>query len=162
TGVGPTVNFTGVGGTFTLDAAGGSDTVTVNGTSGSDTIDVVRGSDTTVTVNGFLAVTLPTDSTEALVVLAGLGDDTINVSGSGPRSSDTVVVNGSTGLATVFYLSTGVGSAQLTGLGPIITISGTEHVTYLGQGGDVALTIDTFFIDGTEVLTSGSSVDAGT
>ena len=98
--------------TFTV-AAGGNDTVTVNGTSGSDSIAVARAATTTVTVNALKRIDMPAANTEALVVAAGLGDDFINVTGTGgpasltidgglPTASDTLTITNTTaGTTTV-------------------------------------------------------------
>lgn len=71
-------------GTLLLDegTAADGDQVTVRGTSAADTIGITRGGTSTVAVNGLKLISITTGAMEALIVDAGLGADTINVSGS--------------------------------------------------------------------------------
>src|SRR5205814_5184931 len=65
--------------------------VTVNGTSGNDTINAFRsGTNTAVQVAGLKTVTLPTATTERLVVAGGLGDDQLNVNVGAAIGSDVI------------------------------------------------------------------------
>jgi hypothetical protein len=73
------ITFSAVAGTLTLDPLGGSDTVTINGTAGTDTIAVQVTSTTTVQVNSLKTASLPIANVEKLVILAGQGVDTVNV-----------------------------------------------------------------------------------
>jgi hypothetical protein len=73
------ITFSAVAGTLTLDPLGGSDTVTVNGTAGADTITVQVTTTTTVQVNSLKTVSLPIANVEKLVIVAGQGVDTVNV-----------------------------------------------------------------------------------
>ena len=56
--------------------------MTIQGTAAGDVIAVVKGASTTVQVNALKTVTLPSASDENVTILAGDGDDTINVSGT--------------------------------------------------------------------------------
>ncbi|MAE61950.1 MAG: hypothetical protein CMJ49_11415, partial [Planctomycetaceae bacterium] len=80
----PTVSFSGLGttatnATLTVSGGVGSDHVIVNGNVGANAIAVNRTA-ATVDVDGLQRVTV---ASEALTVASGLGDDTINVSGTG-------------------------------------------------------------------------------
>jgi hypothetical protein len=78
-GVTQVITFSGVAGTLTIDPLGGSDTLTVNGTSGADTITVQVTTTTTVQVNGLKTLSTPIANVEKLVIMAGQGVDTVNV-----------------------------------------------------------------------------------
>ena len=153
-GLNTVFNFTGVTGTFTLTRPG-ADTVTVNGTSVGDTVSVVRGATTTVQENApatFKAISL-TANTEALVVAAGLGDDVINVSGSGgpaldvdgglPTASDTLnVTTGANAIVSVTFgtdPSTGVVDDNVSGN---VSFQGIEILGLTGSGAATGLTVN--------------------
>jgi Ca2+-binding RTX toxin-like protein len=150
-GLNQVTNFTNAGGTFTLDPLGGSDTVVVNGTSVGDTIDVVRGSPfTTVQVDGMQTVRVDGNA-EALSILAGLGDDTINVSGSEnetalnvdgglPTASDTL--NVTSGNVTVNLGNTNDSGVLNTNEGNI-NYTGIEAINLTDDGDGLASIIAT-------------------
>jgi len=95
-------------------------------------------------------------------VLVATGNMTgMFVEGGDPSGSDHVIINGTAGADAVTYQPTGLGSAAVTGLAVPINVTGAEHVLYHGQGGDDALTVDTLNIDGTQILTPGTAIDAG-
>ena len=126
---------------------GDGDLLTINGTTANDLIAVTRGADTTVLVNALKLVHVNAANIEALVIAAGLGDDTVTVSGSGgpaltvdagaPNASDTLVVAGAAGAANVFTVTPGTtnDSGSVT-LGVDVTqFIGVEKVTLDGGGG---------------------------
>ena len=75
---------------------------------------------------------------------APVGLATINVNADDPTAgSDTVVLNGTTGNDTVGFAPSGADAMTVTGLGPTINLTTTEHVNYNGQGGGDDLTVTT-------------------
>src|SRR5262249_12483127 len=138
-----TVNTTNTS-TLTVDAVAGTDTVTVNGTSAGETIAVVKGATTTVQVGGLKTVSLPAASDENVTVLAGDGDDTINVSGStsnnqiininggDPTASDTLTVTMSTAGATSVLPGATPDAGVITSPNGSTTFSGIEAITVTG------------------------------
>jgi hypothetical protein len=141
-GVNQTLNTTNTAAlTINDGTAGDGDTLTVNGTSVSDTIDVARGATTTVAVNSLKTISLTSADVESLVVSAGTGDDTIDVTGSGgpasltvdgglPTASDTLAVTTTT--ATVTY-GTDPSSGTLTTTGGPISFVGIEIISLTGD-----------------------------
>ena len=67
--------------TFTVSGGGNADAVTVHGSAAANTITVVRGSTTTVAVDATKRIDVAA-AAETLTVAAGLGADTINVTGA--------------------------------------------------------------------------------
>jgi hypothetical protein len=147
-------------GALSLDPLGGTDTVTVHGNSADNHITVDRDAPTTVQVDGLLAIELAA-TTEALVVMAGLGDDTITVTGTGgpaltvdggpPTPGDTLAVQ--TINATVTFggdltsgvLETsgddinfsGISTLELTGnTAGTLTVNGTHGDDAINQNGN--------------------------
>ena len=98
-----TVNRTGLNltsdlanvGSVTVDALnagavpGDADTINVYGTATKNTIMVNRGATTTVSVDTLQAIDITASTAEALVVLAGLGADSFQVTGGGGPASIT-------------------------------------------------------------------------
>jgi hypothetical protein len=93
----------------------------------------------------------------ALTINALGGDDTISlnnpntptlltgitVDGGDPTASDTLIVNGTTGIDTVGIDQLTSDGARVTGLGPTINIATAEHLIYNGQGGNDNITVTT-------------------
>ena len=115
---------------------------------------VVRGATTSVQVGTFDSVIMPAADTEALVVAAGLGDDVINVSGSGgpasltidgglPTASDTLnVTTGTNAIVSVTFgtdPSTGVVDDNVSGN---VSFQGIEVLGLTGSGAATSLTVN--------------------
>ena len=108
-----------------------------------------------------------------LVIDAGAGDDTItlnnpntptgltaiNVNGGDPTASDTVIVNGTAGTDAVLVSQLTIDGALITGLGPDLNVSTTEHLIYNGQGGDDAVTYETPATADQVIFTPGALPD---
>ncbi len=176
-----TVHFTGLEPVVDLVAAA---TLTINATNADNAINYSPGSAATnglVSIDGF--ETYQFSNKAALVLNALSGDDVVNmnnptvptgltsitVNGGNPTGSDTVIVNGRVDIAdaiTYTVVDTNSGSVAITGL-PTIVFNDAEHLEIDGQNDSVAvavadtLTINTFSIDGTQVLTPGSEFDGG-
>ncbi|MGD9723137.1 MAG: Ig-like domain-containing protein [Pirellulales bacterium] len=152
-------------------------TLTVNGTAADNAINYTTGS---VAANGLVTVdnfeSIEFSNKDELVINAGAGSDAINlnnpqvptdlvnivVNGFDPTASDTLVVNGTTAAETIAYAPDGVGSGDVTITAlPDVSFSGIEHLVIDGQRGGDTLNVDTFFIDGTQVLTPAVATDAG-
>ncbi|NLF09693.1 MAG: hypothetical protein GX594_17185, partial [Pirellulaceae bacterium] len=89
----------------------------------------------------------------------------INVTGNDPTASDRVIVSGSAGDDTITYRPTAIdaGTVQVNAL-PLITLTTIEGLTIDGLsslGNGDSLILDTWEIDGTQVLTPGSTFDSG-
>jgi hypothetical protein len=114
----------------------------------------------------------------SLTISAGAGSDTINlnnpttptgltsitVDGADPTASDTLIVNGTSGADTITYepgTTAGAGTISVNAQPPISMLH-SEHLIINGQGGGDTLKVDTENINGTQVLTPGSSFDSGT
>ncbi len=68
----------------------------------------------------------------------------ITVNGGDPAGSDTVLVNGTSGLDAINYTPTGVDSGTVqVGALPLVTVSAAEHLVINGQGGNDNLTVTT-------------------
>lgn len=130
----------------TVRAGGGANQITVNGT-GANTVQVTVDDGTRVTFAGNLTT---------LNVNAGAGDDVIavtpgaftgaggiNVDGGDPTASDLVIVNGTAGADNVTIDTLTADGARIAGLGAVVSITTTEHLKYMGHGGDDELTIVT-------------------
>ncbi len=152
-------------------------TLTVNGNAADNAINYSQGSFPTrglVTVDDHESIEFSNKT--ALVINAGAGSDTINlnnpttptgltgitVNGGDPTASDTLIVNGTAGSDTIEYMPSGVGNGSISigGL-PTVNFATTEHLIINGQGGDDSLTVDSFNIDGTQIFTPGTAIDAG-
>jgi hypothetical protein len=149
----------GVGGSVTVTHSSSSWTVTFTGGLGNTNVPQMTGALTVasgmVSVDSFEPITFTNKTTLTINGLAG--DDTINlnnpntptgltgitVNGGDPTASDTVIVNGTTGADTVTIDQLTLDGARVTGLGPTINVTGDEHLTYNGQGGDDSLTVTT-------------------
>jgi len=152
-------------------------TLIVNGTNADNAINYTQGSIPAhglVSIDGFETIEF-TNKTN-LVINALAGNDTINlnnpntptglasitVNGGDPTASDQLIVNGTVNADTITYRPTGFDSGVVSVAGlPVVAFSGTEHLTINGLGGGDDLILDTFEIDGTQVLTPGSTFDSG-
>jgi hypothetical protein len=151
------------GGTLTSRATHDNDTIALQFLGGANRIWINDGTVTafdnfqTVTLQGlFGSDTFNVHPTDLV------GVTTVNVEGGDPTASDTVVVNGSAGVDDITYQPTAFDAGNVAIVGsPVVNFTGTEHLTIHGLGGGDELTIDTFNIDGTQVLTPGSSFDSG-
>src|SRR5947209_6012724 len=174
TGVLPTVNVTNPG-VQTLTIGGGAlaNTVTVNGTSGIDTINVVKGATTTVQVNTFQTISLPSTSNGNVVVAAGDGADTINVSGTtangqilnvkgGEPGTIDPAVSDSLNITMVTAGTTDVNEGASPDTGSVFSpdgtteFSGIEAINLTGTGAD---TVEAEATDGNDTI--ALSNDAG-
>ncbi|MFO0943475.1 MAG: hypothetical protein U0930_22295 [Pirellulales bacterium] len=90
----PNINLSNVT-SLSIDAAGGSDSVTVIGTSSNDSIGVAKGASSVVSVNALLAVSILAASTELILVDAGDGNDTTNVTGTTASGQQLSILGGS-------------------------------------------------------------------
>ena len=124
---------TGVDGDFTIDGAGGTNTVTLNGSSAADAITLTGGATSVAAnVNGNQAVTLPNADTQALVVDAGLGDDTLTVDSSAFPVHVPVTYNGGLG-ADALVLQGGEAVSDTYSPGPQLG-SGSSTIDFGGAG----------------------------
>lgn len=130
-------------GTLTIDGALNVDTATVHGTDNADVINVDRTAGT-VEVVGRKIVTLT--SIEALVIAAGLGADTINVTGSGgpavlsvdggsDATSDTLTVTTTANLTTTVTPGSTPDSGSVSNTDGTVNFVGIEALTINGQAG---------------------------
>lgn len=111
-------------------------TLTINALGGSDTISLNNAS----TPTGLTGIT---------------------VNGGDPSGSDTVLVNGTSGLDAINYTPTGVDSGTVqVGALPLVTISAAEHLVINGQGGNDNLTVTTPVGGQVIVLDDGPLADA--
>ncbi len=69
------------------------------------------------------------------------GLTTINVNGGDPTASDSVAITGTEGTDAVTIDSVTHDGARIQGLGPVINVATTEHLIYIGLGGDDTLTV---------------------
>jgi hypothetical protein len=157
-----TVTYTG-GFVTTVNAGAGANQITATGTA-ANTVAVTVDNNTTM---NFVAL-------QTLNLNAGSGDDVIsvrpnalaitaiNVDGGDPTASDTVIVNGTAAQDNVTIAPTAADAATVTGLGPTINVTTTEHLTYNGQGGGDNLTYTTLAGETDNFLTPGVVPDAGT
>lgn len=157
----------------TLTGAGAAGAVVVNGTNADDDITVIAtgANDFTISVNAGPAVVF-TDAT-SLTVNSLSGDDDISlslvgltipvaVSGGQPTAgSDTVVVNGTAGADAVTITPSAADAATVTGVGPAISISATEHLIYSGGGGADAMTLVTPAGNTISYFTPGADANEG-
>jgi hypothetical protein len=74
---------------------------------------------------------------------------TITVNGGDPTASDKLVFNATTGADAGVYTPTGPGAATITGVGPAVTVTTTETITYNGNGGADTLTMNGTAVDDT-------------
>jgi hypothetical protein len=91
------------------------------------------------------------------------GLTSITVNGGDPTAgSDTLIVNGTAGADTITYRPNGIDSGSVTvNALPAISFNTIEDLIVNGRGGGDALTVDSTVIDGTLVLTPGSTFDSG-
>jgi|GEM_PF-923147 len=90
----------------------------------------------------------------------GLAD--ITVFGGYPSSSDTVIVNGTTGQDAIVVDELTADGARITGAQPVpVTMFDTEHLTIVGRGGDDTLTVTGTPADDRIVHTPGEALDEG-
>ncbi len=151
TGGGAVVNFAAVEAVSLTSGDGG--TLTVNATDDNDTIAAANlganlvwvNDGPVIIVNGFSTLTLNGrfGNDNFSISPAGFGVTEINVSGGDPTASDTVVVNGTASVDNVTIDQLTLDGARISGLGPTVNVSTTEHLTYSGQGGDDSLTMVT-------------------
>jgi len=83
------------------------------------------------------------DDTFNLTLGANFGFGAVNVTGGDPTASDTAIINGTAGLDAVNFAPTASDAMTITGLGPVISMTTTEHVIYNGQGGQDDITVTT-------------------
>ncbi len=158
---------------ISLTGAAAGDTLTANGTHGNDTIALqFLGGANRIWLNGQSVISLSSFGTVNLngrfgddkinVLPIGLvGVTTINVNGGDPTASDTLVVTGTAGQNNVVITPTGVDSATVTGLGPVINAATVEHLTYSGLGGNDVITFTGTAGSDTITHTPGTTDDAG-
>src|SRR5262249_45031208 len=131
--------------TTTADGGAGNDTVTRHATGADDTIDIVRGATTTVTLNLTTTLSVTAATTEALVIDAQVGDDAINVSGSG-GPGNLVIQGGSPSASDTLNVITGASAAVNYGTDPAsgviadltngnVAFEGVEIINLTGAGG---------------------------
>jgi hypothetical protein len=127
-------NLTAAAGGLTVDPLGGTNTVTVNGTASNDASTAARsGTNTTVQVNALQTVTLPTADTQALVVLGGLGDDTLTVNSTAGPVLVPLTYDGGLGTDSL-TLTGGTASSDTYTPGPQPG-SGTSTIVFTSGGG---------------------------
>ena len=158
---------------ITLAGATAGDTLTANGTHGNDTIALqFLGGANRIWLNGQSVISLSSFGTVNLngrfgddkinVLPVGLvGVTTVNVNGGDPTASDTLVVTGTAAQDNVVITPTGIASATVTGLGPIINAATVEHLTYSGLGGNDVITFTGTAGNDTITHTPGTTDDAG-
>jgi hypothetical protein len=154
----------------------------VNGTNADNAINYTQGSTAArglVSVDNQEAIEFGNKTTLTINGLAG--NDTINlnnpntptgltgiaVNGGDPTggAGDTLIVNGTTAADTVTIAPTAADAATVTGLGPTVTATTVEHLTYNGQGGNDTLIYNTPSNGNAGcnlVYTPGGNPDAGT
>ncbi|MFO0915154.1 MAG: dockerin type I domain-containing protein [Pirellulales bacterium] len=155
----PVVHFNNVTGSFQVRTGSGDDRLTVVGTQSGESIDVTRGSSPTVQVGNLKTVSFSSAETESLFVTAGLGDDNVNVHGSGgpasimvdggpPSASDTLTISNPT--VTVSYgtdpssgvVTTTSGDVMFAAIEKInLSGDGTGNLTVNGTNGDDAINL---------------------
>ncbi|NUQ61970.1 MAG: VWA domain-containing protein [Pirellulales bacterium] len=155
-------------------------TLTVRGTDDNDTIAVGLAGITAVWINDGTVVRYNAAGANfnAVTVQGRFGADSfsitphagvaITVQGGDPTDKDAAVVNGTSGSDTITYRPTAIDGAQVqVNAFGLVTLATIEDVMVngltgaVGGGGD-ALIVDTWLIDGSEVLTPGSAFDSGT
>jgi hypothetical protein len=153
-------------------------TLTVNGTDADNAISYrgpqVIGAGGNVAVDGLESIDF---SNKTNLVINGLGgSDTISlnnptvptaltnitVNGGDPTGSDTVIFNGTASQNNVNIAPTAADAATITGVGPAVSVTGAEHLTYNGQGGNDNLTFTTPAGETDSFLTPGLVPDVGT
>jgi hypothetical protein len=153
-------------------------TLTVNGTNGDDAINYSQGS---VVGNGLVSVnnleTIEFSNKTNLVINGLAGSDTINLNNSAtptglasitvnaadPTASDTVIVNGTSAANAITVDTLTVDGAHVTGAQPVpVAITGAEHLTINGQGGNDTLTVQATAGSDIINLTPGATQDSGT
>ncbi|MCO6458749.1 MAG: hypothetical protein J5I93_25865 [Pirellulaceae bacterium] len=170
-----TINFTGL--EPVVDLAPG--TLTVNATDADNAVNYsqseLNATIGRVAVDGFESIHFSNKTT--LTINAGAGSDAINlnnpsiptgltgitVNGGDPTAgSDTVVVNGTTGMDTINVGSLTSQGAVVTGAQPVpVTIATSERLVINGQGGSDDLTV-TSPAGGSEIsFRPGATADAG-
>ena len=163
---------------LTLNPGAGVDVIAVHGSGDDDVIDVNRGATTTVqvTTQNPFAVALKTISinsafTQTLVVEAGLGDDVINVTGTGgpgtlivhgdePSASDTLNID--TGTDATVSFGADPTSGVVTATSGNVSFTGIEA---LGLTGDAAGTLTINGTNGNDAINQNENtvtVNAGT
>jgi uncharacterized repeat protein (TIGR01451 family) len=137
---------------ISIISADPTDNITFQGTHDNDTIALQRlGGANRVWVNDRAVVSFT--NFDDVTLQGRFGDDsfsvtptglvgvaTISVAGGDPTASDTVIVNGTTGLDNVTIDQLTLDGARVTGLGPVVNIATSEHLIYNGQGADDAIT----------------------
>jgi Ca2+-binding RTX toxin-like protein len=178
TGAGDTLNVAaaplGVG--FPQALNGSNQINYVQGPNSNDPVDPVFAGDITglVTVDGFESLEFSGFGT--LNINAGPGSDlinlnnpvtptalaTINVIGGDPTGgSDEVVLTGTAGTDNVTVDQITIDGARIQGLGPIITVTTAEQLTYSGLGGNDNLTVTSQAGANDFDFVSGPVADAG-
>jgi hypothetical protein len=166
-GLSPVVNVTTTGAFTITGNQGDQDKVTVNGTAGADTIGVALGSPTVVTVNSLLPVnvTTPAATDLSLVIAKGLGNDTVNVSGSGgpayfqvngnaPSFADTLNVTTTTTGASTVTPGTTADSGTVTTPDSTTVFQGIGVVSVGATSFASSLTV--FGTDGNDTITASA------
>jgi hypothetical protein len=175
------INFSGLEPIVNLVAA---TNLIINGSAGNDqfnyTDGIILGSGL-VTINNAESMLFSNKTNLRLNGLAG--SDTFNlnnpntptgltnifVNGGDPTGSDVLIVNGRLNAADTFTYrpGTAVGDGLVTNVGlPAVNFTGVEHLQIDGRNSNTgapadSLTLNTFNIDGTQILTPGSTFDSG-